>query len=60
MILPPGGEVSILRASENPFAGWVSRGYDRRAPSTTVVWRGRLGAGDVIETVFARMGKGEG
>jgi len=55
MTLPEGGEVSILRGSESPLAGWVSRAYDQRVPSTTVVWRGRLGAGAEVETVFRRI-----
>ncbi len=54
MVLPPDGEVSILHGSNEPLAGWVSRGYDRVVPSTTVVWRGRIEAGDTVETVFRR------
>lgn len=55
MLLPEGGEVSILHGSDTPLAGWVSRGYDRLVPSTTVVWRGKLAAGEHIETVFRRL-----
>jgi uncharacterized heparinase superfamily protein len=31
--------VEVLRATEPPTGGWVSRGYHRRAPSTTLVGR---------------------
>ena len=33
--------VEILRGSENPIGGWVSRGYHRKTPSTTLIARGR-------------------
>ena len=54
MVLPSGGDVSILQASEQPFAGWISRTYDRRVPATTVTWRGTLSPGDVLETEFRK------
>jgi uncharacterized heparinase superfamily protein len=34
-------EVEQLRGSLHPLGGWVSRGYHRRAPSTTFVGRAR-------------------
>ena len=55
MILPPDGEVSILHGSNAPLAGWVSRGYDRIVPSTTVIWRGRLNGDEGVETIFQRI-----
>ena len=55
MTLPHDGEVSILHGSDEPLAGWVSRGYDRIVPSTTVVWRGLVPAGEPVETVFRRL-----
>lgn len=55
MTLPRDGEVSILHGSDEPMAGWVSRGYDRIVPSTTVVWRGLVPAGEPVETVFRRL-----
>ncbi|WP_346288387.1 alginate lyase family protein [Zoogloea sp.] len=55
MLLPPGGEVSVLHGSETPLTGWVSRGYDQRVPSTTVIWRARVAAGTPLETVFRRL-----
>lgn len=34
--------VEILRASEEPIGGWVSRGYHRKVPSTTPRERERV------------------
>jgi hypothetical protein len=31
--------VELLRASEDPIAGWVSRGYHRKAPAVTLACR---------------------
>lgn len=55
IILPPNGEVSLLRGSDTPLAGWVSRGYDRLVPSTTVVWRGNVEPGQELETRLRRV-----
>jgi hypothetical protein len=33
--------VEILAGSEQPIGGWISRGYHRKAPSTTLVARGQ-------------------
>ena len=55
MILPADGEVSILHGADEPPAGWVSRGYDRRSPSTTVEWRGTLEPGMGVETILRRI-----
>lgn len=55
MSLPEGGDVSVLHGSEVPMAGWVSRAYDVIEPSTTVVWRGSVMAGEPLETVFRRL-----
>lgn len=33
--------VEVLTGSEEPIGGWVSRGYHRKVPSTTLVARGR-------------------
>lgn len=55
MTLPPDGEVSILRGSEEPMAGWVSRRYDSMEPTTTLMWRGRINPGETLETVFKRV-----
>ncbi len=55
IVLPPNGEVSLLRGSDSPLAGWVSRGYDRIVPSTTVTWRGRIEPGEELETRIKRV-----
>ena len=34
-------DVEVLRGSQCPIGGWVSRGYHRRAPATTLVGRTR-------------------
>jgi hypothetical protein len=34
-------EVDVLSGSLDPIGGWVSRGYHRRSPSTTIVGRAR-------------------
>jgi hypothetical protein len=33
--------VDMLTGSEDPIGGWVSRGYHRKVPSTTLIARGR-------------------
>ena len=53
-LLPPGGETTVICGSDVPLCGWVSRGYDLRRASTTVIWRGHLGPGQAAETVFRR------
>jgi hypothetical protein len=41
MTLDPRLSISIHRAQEHPIAGWVSRGYHQKRPSTTIIaaWR---------------------
>ena len=33
--------VDTLTGSEDPIGGWVSRGYHRKVPTTTLIARGR-------------------
>lgn len=40
--LDPGLRVETYSGSENPIAGWVSRGYHHKAPATTIVARGMV------------------
>ena len=47
-------EQRLLRGSDTPLAGWVSRGYDQIVPSTTVTWRGRIEPGEELETRIRR------
>ena len=44
LVLPPveGVALAAHRGSLAPISGWVSRAFDRREPSTTIVWRARL------------------
>jgi hypothetical protein len=54
----PGGTVTLevdpqlavdtLRGSEDPIGGWVSRGYHRKVPSTTLIARGCCEGGPFI------------
>jgi hypothetical protein len=37
LCLDPGLAVRVLSASQNPIAGWVSRGYHLKSPATTLV-----------------------
>lgn len=55
MTLPPDGDIRILRGSEAPFAGWVSRAYDQRSVSTTVIWQARGDSAGPLETCFRRL-----
>jgi len=41
LLLPGNGAASVYRGSAAPIFGWVSRGFDRREPATTIVWRAR-------------------
>jgi len=37
----PALSVAVMSGSEAPISGWVSRGYHRKLPSTTIIARGR-------------------
>ena len=52
--LPPGipAELQVLRGSVSPIAGWVSRRFDRKVPSPTVVWKARLAKTTVLRTLL--------
>jgi hypothetical protein len=41
-----GASAAVQHGSLAPIMGWVSRAFDRREPTTTIVWRARL-AGSV-------------
>jgi hypothetical protein len=45
LTLDAGLRVELLRGSTDPIGGWVSRGYHRRSPSTTIVGRTRSEGG---------------
>jgi hypothetical protein len=40
--LPPDGEAQLYAGSVSPIAGWISRSFDRRVPTPTLVWRARI------------------
>jgi hypothetical protein len=48
--LPEGGEVRVVRGSEMPMGGWVSRAFDRKHPAPTIVWRARLKSVTTLRT----------
>jgi len=51
--LPPQGVAEIHRGSLAPLYGWISRGFDRRAPTSTLVWRAKLAAPAILRTEIA-------
>ena len=48
----PGGSALVLRGQQAPIAGWVSRRFDRREASPTLVWRARLSGDCVLRTTI--------
>src|SRR2546421_9469134 len=50
MWLPEGGQPAIVRGSEAPIGGWISRSFDRKEPAPTIVWRGRCQGAQVLRT----------
>lgn len=47
-----GGAAELLRCSEAPIGGWISRRFDEKSPIATAVWRGRIHGRTEIETVI--------
>jgi len=54
LAFPPGipADVQVLRGSVSPIAGWVSRRFDRKVPSPTIVWKARLAKPTVLRTLL--------
>jgi hypothetical protein len=50
--------VQLYRGSLAPLLGWISRGFDRRAPTTTLVWRAKLSAPALLRTEIEIRGQG--
>jgi hypothetical protein len=52
IVLPEHEEaqVTVHRGSVAPIFGWVSRRFDRRVPSSTIVWRARLPGRALLRT----------
>ncbi len=40
----------VLEGSTDPIGGWISRRFDHKQPSPTIVWRARLGGDSVLRT----------
>jgi len=52
LVLPAGGTAEIYRGSLLPVLGWASRGFDRRQPASTIVWRAKLCAPALLRTTL--------
>ena len=52
LLLPAGGAAEIYRGSLSPLLGWVSRGFDRRQPTSTIAWRAKLAAPALLRTTI--------
>ncbi len=48
--LPACGDSSLHKGGLSPILGWVSRGFDRRAPTHTIAWRARLSGPALLRT----------
>jgi hypothetical protein len=53
LVLPPCGDSSVHKGSTQPILGWVSRAFDRRVPTHTIVWRARLAGPTELRTEIA-------
>lgn len=47
-----GDGPELLRSSEAPLGGWISRRFDEKEGITTAVWRGRISGTTQIETTI--------
>lgn len=45
--------LSLLRGSEAPIAGWISRRFDEKQPITTAVWSGSISGRTVLRTTLS-------
>jgi hypothetical protein len=50
LLLPPVGDSSVHKGGLSPILGWASRGFDRRTPTHTIVWRARLSGPTELRT----------
>ncbi len=50
LLLPEGGAARVERGALAPIFGWVSRAFDRREPTSTIVWYARLTGRTVLRT----------
>jgi hypothetical protein len=51
----PGGEAALLRGSDDPPAGWISRRFDEKSPSPSICWKGTI-YGAAVRTTRIRVG----
>ena len=49
---PEGFLVRMERGREDPPLGWISRRFDEKIPTTTVVWDGEVDAGVPVRTLI--------
>jgi hypothetical protein len=50
LLLPEGGAARVERGALAPICGWASRSFDRREPTSTIVWYARLAGRSVLRT----------
>jgi hypothetical protein len=50
LLMPASGAARVERGALAPIAGWVSRAFDRREPTSTIVWYARLTGRSVLRT----------
>jgi heparinase II/III-like protein len=48
--LPEGGAAEIYSGSLAPLFGWISRAFDRRSATRTLVWRAKLAAPAILRS----------
>jgi heparinase II/III-like protein len=53
LLLPPNGTAEVYCGSLTPLYGWISRSFDRREPTSTIVWRTQLSAPALLRTEIA-------
>ena len=52
LVHPAGGSVELYRGSLSPVCGWISRGFDRRQPTSTIAWRATLSCAALLRTTI--------
>jgi heparinase II/III-like protein len=48
-----GASSTVQHGGLAPIMGWVSRAFDRREPTSTIVWRARLAGNSLLRTEIA-------
>ncbi|GGC02699.1 hypothetical protein GCM10011572_25830 [Pseudoduganella buxea] len=57
MTCSSGNDVELLRGSDVPLGGWISRQFDEKSPISTAVWHARI-AGTTTFVTHIRIGHG--